>query len=340
MAKRSSGKDNRAVGIDIGSYSVKAAVMNGSRENPFLEAYNIRNIPSIAEKTDIAKEVKVTLEEIDVKPNSVNLSVFGPEVIVRFITLPKMTKEQLNAALIFEAEKYIPFNIREVVLDSIVLGDAQDQGQMKVLLAAAKRGYIESLAGIFSDLGIQVNFVDVTAFAGFNAFMASSQVTSEKVVALLEIGHSQTTLLISIDGAPFFVRQIHIGGKDVDLLVAKTLSVTAEKASEYKKGVGDFDREDVNACLKKVLDGIIREIQLSFGYFEGTCNRHIEGIYCSGGMTYTPGALEYLSEKIGSDIKKWDPLRGMKISDNLSRQDLDSVSSSLAVSVGLAIRGG
>lgn len=337
MAKRGSGKENGTVGIDIGTHSIKVTVFSGPRESPLLEAYNIKNIVAGTDKVDIAKEIKEALSEIDVRPSSVNLSVFGPDVIVRFINLPKMTKEQLDAALIFEAEKYIPFNVREVVLDSVVLGPAQDTGQMKVLLAAAKRGPIESLVRIFSDMGIQVNFIDITAFAGFNAFLSAVD-SAEKVAALLDIGHSQTSLLISIDGAPFFVRQIHTGGRDIDVLIARTLSVPVETAAEYKKGVGDFDAETVENCIRKILDGIIREIHLSFGYFEGTCSRPVEGIFCSGGMLYTPGTLEYLSKKMGTNVEKWDPLKGIKTADSISKQDLDSVSSCLAVSVGLALR--
>ncbi len=47
------------------------------------------------------------MEEIDLKPQAVNMSVSGTDVIVRFIDLPRMSKEQLGSALVFEAEKYM-----------------------------------------------------------------------------------------------------------------------------------------------------------------------------------------------------------------------------------------
>lgn len=338
MAKSRSKKADRSVGVDIGSHSIKVSVMGGARDNPILEAYNVKKIIPKTEKIELAKETKEALGEIDVKTDSVNIAVFGPDVIVRFITLPKMTKEHLDAALIFEAEKYIPFNVRDVVLDSLVMGGAQDPGQMKVLLAAAKKAPIEAIVNAFKDLAIQVNFVDISAFSGFNAFMFSSEATEKSVSALLEIGHSQTSLLISVDGVPVFVRQIQTGGRDIDLLVSRSLSVTPEQASEFRNGVGVFDKDVVDTCMKKVIDGVIREIQLSFGYFEGTCNRPVEGIYCSGGMTYAPGVLDYLSDRMGVKVTKWDPLRGIRTADNISRVDIDSVSACLPVSIGLAIR--
>lgn len=339
MVKLGSSRDDAAVGIDIGGHSIKVAVMSGSSEEPLLEAYNVKNIPPSGDKLDLGKEIKNILDEIDIHPREVNLSIAGPDVIVRFITLPKMTKEQLEAALVFEAEKYIPFNVREVVLDSVVLGDAAEQGQMKVLLTAAKRVFIEERVRLFTDMGMRVNFIDVNAFASFNAFMTSGSASSKSVVALVEIGHSLTSLLIAVDGVPFFMRQIQIGGGDIDALIARNLSVTPDKAAKYKMGMGDFDKETVDNCVKKVCNDIVREIQLSFGYFEGTCNRSIEGIFCSGGMIYSEGVLEYLSEKMGTTVDKWDPLSGVKTSDVISKRDIDLVSSRLTVSIGLARRG-
>ena len=41
----------------------------------------------------------------------------------------------------------------------------------------------------------------------------------------------------------------------------------------------------------------------------------------------------------GLDVKKWNPIQGMEVSENLSKQDVDSIASQLAVCTGLALRG-
>ena len=332
-------QEEESVGIDIGSHSIKVIALSGVSGTRTLKAYNIKNLPSIKESLDLERHIKEALGEVDLAPSRVNLSISGPDVIVRFINLPKMTKEQLEGALVFEAEKYIPFNISEVVLDCMILGDAPVGGYMKVLLAAAKRSPIEAVVNVFDGLGITVNVMDINAFAGLNAFIASGGTAPEKAIAMLDMGHSHTDLLISMDKAPCFMRQIQIGGRDVDALIARNLSVSQEKAQENKMGIGEFDKDGVDQAVTQILDDVIREVQLSFGYFENTCSKAIEGIYCSGGMLYRPGAIEYLGEKLGIEIKRWDPFSGMGTADVISREDLDSVSSRLTVGVGLALRG-
>jgi type IV pilus assembly protein PilM len=333
-------KEEESVGIDIGSHSIKIAALSDIAGGKMLKSYNIKKLPFQAKDRDIQLQIKEALGEIDLSPSGVNLSISGPDVIVRFISLPKMTKEQLEGALVFEAEKYIPFNISEVVLDCMILGDdAPAGGHMKVLLAAAKRAPIELMVNAFDGLGISVNLMDVNAFACLNAFIASGGMVPGKATVMLDMGHSHTDLLISLDNTPRFMRQIQIGGRDIDTIIARNLSVPPEKVEEFKMGIGEFDKETVDQAVLQVFDDVIREIQLSFGYFENTCSKAIDGIYCSGGMLYRPGALEYLGEKLGIEIKRWDPFAGIKTADAISREDLNSISSRLAVSVGLALRG-
>ncbi len=328
----------KSVGLDIGTYSIKAVSIEKDPEKNTLTAYNIKKIPPGAKDTNLEQLIKETLDEVDLYPERVNLSISGPDVIVRFITLPKMSKEQLKNALKFEAEKHIPFNINEVVLDFLILGDAPEAGQMRVLLAAAKLKPIEALVGTIERLGITVNIIDSDPFAMFNAFIESKPSLEDKGNAFLDLGHSQTDVLITIGKLPCFMRQIQIGGKDVTEAIRDSLSVSPEKAEEHKLGIGKADKEVIAQATAQVLDDLIKEMQLSFGYFENRYNEGVSAIYCSGGMSYQKGVVDYLSEKLGTQVQKWNPADGINISENLSKQDIDSVASQLAVSIGLALR--
>ena len=338
MLKLGKKKEEQTVGIDIGSRSIKIASIKHLPGEKVLSAYNIKDLPLKKEDIGVNRYIKEALEEVDLSPSEVNLSIYGPDVIVRFINLPKMTKEQLEGALVFEAEKYIPFNVNEVILDFAILGDAPEAGQMKVLLAAAKRLPIESMIKAMEDVGIMVSSIDINAFAAFNSFVASNPESSDKAVALLEMGHTHTDVVISVNHSPHFMRQIQIGGKDISTSIARNLSVPEEKADQMRVAPKDDEKESVDQITAQVLDDIIQEVQLSFGYFENTCNASIDAIYCSGGLLYSKGVTEYIGKKLGIAVKEWNPISSLNVSENISRQDVDSVASKLSVSVGLAMR--
>lgn len=327
-----------SVGLDIGSYSVKVVSLKRENEVNVLTGYNIKQIPVGAKTSDIEKAVKDALEEIDLHPADVNLSVSGPNVIVRFIDLPKMNKEQLGSALSFEAEKYIPFNINEVIMDSLILGEADEPGQMRVLLSAAKRDLVESRVNLLDKLGIVVNVMDIDSFALFNAFTASNPV-EDKGNAFFDFGHSESTVLVSIGARPCFMRQIQIGGSDIAKAIAKDIGVPIEKAEELKLHPDPVSLPKVQQAGFTILEEILKEVQLSFGYFENRFNTAVSNLYCSGGMVFQEGVMEYFTTKTELKVETWNPIKGIEVAETLSREDIEKIGPQLAVSIGLALRG-
>jgi len=82
----------------------------------------------------------------------------------------------------------------------------------------------------------------------------------------------------------------------------------------------------------------VKEMQLSFGYFENKYSIPVGNIYCSGGMVYQKGIVEYLQDKLGVQIKTWDPIDGITVAESIPRESLDPMSAQFAVSIGLALR--
>jgi type IV pilus assembly protein PilM len=332
-------KTNDVVGVDIGSYSIKIASIRKEATGNVLSAYNIKRLPLGEKAFKLEQAVDEAFKEIDIRPERVNLSISGANVIVRFINLPKMNRDQLENALTFEADKYIPFDVNEVVMDFIILGDAPEPGQMRVLLAAARKESVEAKVKLVEKIGITVNIMDIDSFAMFNSFTEANSALEDNGKALINLGHSQTNVLISVGKLPCFMRQIQIGGKDITEALAKNAGVAFEKAEEMKLRADEADKEKINQATAAVMEDLIREIQLSFGYFDNRFGKSVAEIYCSGGNVYQQGVIEHLSEKVGGQVKTWNPVKNMKLSETLSLQDIDVIGPQLAVSVGLALRG-
>ncbi|MFH1877572.1 MAG: type IV pilus assembly protein PilM [Candidatus Omnitrophota bacterium] len=333
-------KTEEAIGLDIGTSSIKIAAIKAVGESNILTGYNIKKIPYVTNhQIDLKDYIAQTFEEIDMHPAEVNLGVSGAGVIVRSVDFPKMNREQLGNALNFEAEKYIPFNIDEVVMDFVIMGDNAEGTKMNVLLAAVKRDLVDSRVKLMERLGISINIMDVDSLASFNAFQMSNQENNAEN-AFFHFGYSQTEVLISVGKWPAFIRQIQIGGKDIYAAVSKELDAPPDKAEAMmaEPGMGK-EKERIIKASAPVLEDIIRETQLSLGYFENRYNKSVADIYCSGGMVSNEFFMNYLSEKTGLVLKKWDPVAGVKLADHILMEDLSRVGAQLTVGVGLALRG-
>ncbi|MEM1350685.1 MAG: pilus assembly protein PilM, partial [Myxococcota bacterium] len=113
----------------------------------------------------VADAIQEILRRNKIKQKNVALSVAGNTVIIRKITLPLMTQEELEESIQWEAEQYIPFDIKDVYIGFEVLAPRTEQGQMDVVLVAAKRDMIDEYQNVVREVDLRPFIMDVDAFA-------------------------------------------------------------------------------------------------------------------------------------------------------------------------------
>src|SRR5690606_29401299 len=101
-------------------------------------------------------------------------AVSGKSVIFRYVNMAQMSADQMQGAVRFEADKYIPFDIEEVQIDTQKLLDLPGaegaSAEMKVLLVAAKKSIVQDQAEMLAELGLLPTCISVDAFALGNAY--------------------------------------------------------------------------------------------------------------------------------------------------------------------------
>lgn len=326
------------VGLDIGSFAVKITEISQVADKPRLSGFGSRVIgPTPADKiSDLIKELA---EDSKISAKEVSISVSGSPVIVRFISMPKMTETELRAAIKFEAEKVMPFNINDCIVDFQLLKKDEYGNKINVLLVAVKREHIQKKIALVEKAGFSVRCVDVDIFAFTNAFLRNFQgMEAERTVALLNIGAAYTNLSILKSGVIYFARDIAIGGNDIAAAIVKNMSVTPEFAEALKAGPA-FKLQEVAAATKQTVNNLLDEIKLSFSYHENQTGRAIDEVYLSGGSSGLSWLAEAFQDTLGSKPSFWNPLQFLDIgSGDIDIAALDKIKSYLTVSVGLALR--
>lgn len=340
MGKRRAGKKEVRVGLDIGTRLIKAVEVSREGDTQSLTRFHFEEIDTPASHENTAKALKKLLEAFQPVAKDVNISLSAPSAIVRFINMPRMKEEDLRGSLRFEAEKYIPFNINEVIIDTAILeSHLEEKNQMRVLLAAAKTDAVNSKIDMLKEMGFSVSVIDIDSFACFNAFCnAFDNLDESKSTALLNIGYTQTNAIISRGGQPFFTRDIQIGARDIAKAISKEFETDEKDSDKFI-----FDPKDKGAQVfeiaKSVLSSLVDEVRLSFGYYENQYGKGINEIYISGGVARLGGILGYLEENFGIKPMPWNPFAKFQIGPNLDAKALELVRPQFAVCAGLALRG-
>lgn len=333
------------IGLDLGSRFVKAVELceNGGKFE--LTAFRQVETSGPEKAREAAREV---LAGGGFHTKRVATAVSGRSVIVRYVMMNRMPDEELHNVIKFEAGKYIPFEVEDVVLDCQRLeegnqAETEQAKDMRVLLVAVKRTFVDEHVSVLSDAGLLPAILDVDSFALGNAFELRSRTTGQgpppdRVIALVDIGAYKTNINILRGGNSYFTREVYIAGNDFTEAVAKKLGCESAEAETQKRNPGEKSAELFDAAAS-VLDDLCHEVHLSFDYFENQFEKEVEEVYLSGGGSLMPGVEETCQRTFGKPVVRWDPLDGMPIrAKGVDEASLHEGASQLAIAVGLAYR--
>jgi type IV pilus assembly protein PilM len=328
------GKHTLQTGLDVGNSHIKLVQVSGKPGSaPTLSNFDVITIEQGEEGLNKAlKDIAKTL------PNKeVSISVSGPAAIVRYIELPKMNEEELKSSMKYEAEKYIPFNLKDVIIDCQVL-ETLPRGKVKVLLTAAKKDVVNERIKSIEGAGLSVKLIDCDSFALINAFLLNFPPSEDmSSTALVDIGEKLTTINIIKGAAPQLTRELELGGSDFAKAISAKMGVGINEASGLKEDP-DSRIEELMGAVRPTIVRIIEEIKLSLTYYENQTGMAVDRIFLSGGLSAFKGLVEMFKETMGMECSLWDPVKGLLIDKGVDREKLDKIKNRLHVAVGLAIR--
>lgn len=337
-------KRKSLVGLDIGSQTVKAVELTDLGGEVCVTGVGWAEVPSREAVKDVVADV---LRQAGIRSKRVVTSVSGRSVIIRYVNMIEMSDEDLASAMRFEADKYIPFEIDEVVLDCQKLEEAEGtesgQREMRVLLVAVKRSLIDEHVQLVSELGLTPVIIDVDSFALGNAFelrsASSPRVEEEdRVVALVDVGASKTNISILKGTISYFSREVYLAGNDFTESVSRRLGVDPVEAERLKIDPGPREAE-VEEAITPTLDDLANEVHLSFDYYENQFDREVEDVYVSGGSARMAGLEAAFERVFDRKIHFWDPTENLDLrADRVDLDELRERGGQLAVAVGLASR--
>lgn len=329
-------RPKKTLGLDMGSFAVKTVELSSSFDKMAVSAFGAVNVSSLSHQ-EAADSIKRLLSQSGISLRDAAISVSGPSVIERFITLPKMDEDALKGAIKFEAEKLIPFDVSECVIDHKILGKDDRENKISVLLVAVKRDHLMSKLKLAEDAGLAVRLVDVDVFAAANAFMKCFKNPADKTVAIMNTGASFSNISILRGEGVYFARDLAVGGSDFNSAISKAMGIDAAAAEDLKLSPGD-KMQDIIGCVKPVLNNLLDEVKLSFSYYENQTGKGIDEIYISGGGSNIVGMADAFQENFGTNPLILNPMSFADVASCPGKDSLEKTGSSFAVAMGLALR--
>lgn len=244
------GGGKKAVGLDVGSYQVKAVELRKAGSKLELLRLGVSDVYPGGDRSAAGNSdpfelrlsaIQRALQQANTKTRHTVSAVSGESVIVRYVQLPEMPEAELRNALRWEAEEYIPFSIDEVNLDSVVLGPSSTPGKLDVLLVSARKDLVSEHVQLLRAADLVPVIVDVEGFAFLNCFEVNYQPTSEECVCLLNVGAEVSNINIYVGNTSRFSRDINVAGNTFTQAIAQKCQVPFAKAEQLKMATGASD---------------------------------------------------------------------------------------------------
>jgi len=344
------GKKPQIVGLDIGSNSVKLAQVAERGKDLVLVKFGMKELNpeaivdgAVMDRSQVAGVITELMQELQVKSKDVAIGVSGNSVIVKRISLPEMSEDELSESINWEAEQYIPFAIDDVNLDFQILGPSAREGAntMDVVLVAAKKDKINDYVTLVGEAGLNPVIMDVDAFALENMFEVNYEIETGRVDALINIGAAVMNINVLKDGLSIFTRDSSTGGNHYTESLQKEFGISFEAAETVKKGEDSagVDLRRAKALMDTVSEDIAAEAARSLDFFRATTGiDNVDRVILSGGASMTAGFMDIFTERVGVPVEPANPFRNISLDQKVDAELVQRLTPAAAVVVGLALR--
>jgi type IV pilus assembly protein PilM len=344
------GKRNRLVGLDIGSRTIKAAEVVEGKRGYSLSKFGMMDIGpgliedgAIKDPQAVAETIRNLFKSYGIKNHNVAISIGGYSVIVKKISVPVASEEQLQDTIHFEAEQYIPFDINDVNLDFQILGENENNpNQMNVLLVAAKKEMVSDYVALAEMANLEPGIIDVDAFALQNVFELNYEPAADENVALIDIGASKTSLNILKGDNSVFMRDVSLGCGQINQKIAALIDCSVEEAESIKFGElsEKISAEDLSDIISSAVSDWCTEIRRALDFFYSTYpDDQIKKIILSGGGGNIQDLRQLLAVETSAEVATIDPFQRFHIDgDKFDTEYLEKIAPQASICMGLATR--
>ncbi|PRQ04790.1 type IV pilus assembly protein PilM [Enhygromyxa salina] len=317
----------QCIGLDIGSSSVKLVQVKASRKSFSLQNFGIEPLPpgaivdgAIANHGAVAESIRNLSKRIHLRGKDIALAVSGNSVIVRRLHIPAMQGPALAEQMEWEVKQNIPFARDEVIVDWEVLVPRTSDGQMEVVLVAAKREIVEQYFEAVKAAGLNPVVVDTDAFAMQNAIESATGFTDNETVAVINIGAHFSTIVIVSNGKPVFHRNLAAGGDTFTEAIRHRLAVGMDGAEAYKVGGGgsmgaaEVVPQEVHRVLAQVSEQVSSEFQRTIDFYLGDAvGANLARVFLTGGSALVPQLPKAIQDRARVPVAIFDPFASIAV---------------------------
>ena len=259
------------LGIDIGSASVKAAVVRSTYRKSALARVTSAEVTAsggtaAAIRTAVAQALEGETQVVD----AVAVAIDGSRAAIHRLVLPATAQKQLAEVLAYELEAQVPFDLTSAVFDWRLLERATNQEELVIVAAVARVEEVRTRIDLVKEaISQEPERVGVGAFALSSMVPFVSVLGEAESVAIVDLGAKTSEVLVLERGEAVFARTLSAGTDGLPAMAGR----------------------------------LAREIGTSFAAHRARGGGLPTCVYLCGGGAFVSGAEGFLSSALGMPVR-------------------------------------
>lgn len=344
------------IGLDLGSHTLKAVEVAPAGGGSYKVTHlGVAPTPAGAVADGVAASaealspaIRSLLSTAGIRGNRVVTALGGEAVIVRELKLPEMPDAELEQAVAYEAERYLPYGVRDVSRDFQVLGKAPEEGQLEILLVAARKDVVNRQVAALQMTGLSASILDVAPFSMLRA--VGSRNGQAGTIVYVDLGAESSDIIIMEGERLRLARNISTGGNAVTKAIAEVMSLELPAAQTLKEDRAQLLLEgqqpddptiaQLHEAILPVINSIFTEVRRSLDYYQTRSRgQAVSKVVLTGGTAKLRNLAPFLSEELGLPVEVGNPFTAFRTERALPQEFMNDIAPMMAVAVGLALRG-
>jgi type IV pilus assembly protein PilM len=350
-------RKNRCLGVDIGTTGIKIAELRKENNVPVLSNYSLSyDSGSLLQSAGLeildgqtSDMVGNVIKKGGFSTRRAVVSIPGFLALISFIELPEMPQTEIDQAVRFEANKYIPTPLDEVSLGWEIIGSFQEKSvegsqasrqskKIQIMVVTVPKNSVVSIAQVSEKNGLETLALEVENFATTRCLVGNDKGT----FMIVNIGAKATDFTIVSDGIIRVTRSIDVGGVEISRSIASGFGIDLQRADKLKKTgqINLLDKKDKTSALVLPVAGmILDEIKrLRELYHKKNPLKKIEKLMFTGGTSKLKSLVDYFSSATDIDCQMGNSLARIGV-EKKYEDVIKEVAPELTVAIGLALRG-
>lgn len=340
------------LGVDIGSATVKVIELSYSNGSYKVEHFAVEPLPkdAMVEKTikDRGAVIDATIKAIQ-KANSqikdVAIALPDANVITKVVAMDADVSEiEMGELVLYEADKFVPYSLKEVYLDYDVLGATDKNSKMiNVLIVASRAENVNNRVAVMESAGLNTKIVDIESYAVEQAcqllYSGLPEEGRGKTIAIVDIGAKMTNVFIMRNMQIVFSREEVFGGTQLTQQIQQRYDLSYEEAEKAKK-TRALPEGYLVEVLIPFLDTAVLEVRraLQF-YFSASQTSSIDHILLAGGGAKIAELPEIIQRQLNIKTTVANPFVNMTLANHIDGEALKDEAPGFVIGCGLAMRG-